>query len=114
MIRNLLRRFLPTKWSAYHRAQKEIILYTGGKVFQGPFAGMQYFAASGDFTDCAMLLGLYERELIPIIEQVVVGRWARFIEIGCAQGYYAVGIALKAPAAVGVIAFESNPDAVVE
>ena len=113
-IRSLLKRFIPYHWSAYYRAKKDIILFTGGRVFQGPFAGMQYFAASGDWTDCAMLLGLYERELTPIIQQAVQGRWTRFIEIGCAQGYYAIGIALKAPSSVEVIAFEANPEALVE
>lgn len=61
-----------------------------------------------------MLLGLYERELTSIIEQVIGGRWSRFIDLGCAQGYYAVGIALKAGSTVAVIAFDSDPKIVVE
>lgn len=113
-LRSFIRRLIPHRWNAYDRARKDIVLYTGGRVFQGPFAGMQYFAASGDWTDCAMLLGLYERELTPIVQQAINGRWARVIEVGCAQGYYAIGIALKAPSAVEVFAFEANPDALME
>jgi len=75
---------------------------------------MQYFASSNDWTDCAMLLGLYERELIPIIEEVAKGKWSRFIEIGCAQGYYAIGIALTAPVGLAIIAFDGNPEAIGE
>src|SRR4051794_34670971 len=97
-MRNLLRNILPYRWSAYYRAKREIILYSGGHIVQGPFAGMQYFTRSDDWVDCAMLLGVYERELHPILAEVMAGRCKRFIDVGHAQGYYAVGVAWKSPA----------------
>src|SRR5262249_14226318 len=54
------------------------------------------------------LLGTYERELVPIIEQACRCRPSLIIDIGAAEGYYAVGLARRNPQAM-VVAFERDP-----
>jgi len=39
------------------------------------------------------LLGFYEQPLQPYIEQVIQTGYPTIINIGCAEGYYAVGLA---------------------
>jgi hypothetical protein len=108
ILRNIARSLIPRRWTRYARAKREIVFFSGGKVYQGPFAGMIYLTAKSDWVDCAMLLGVYERELSAIVRAVLSGGYKRFIEVGSAQGFYAVGVALKGPKDIKVIAFESN------
>lgn len=54
------------------------------------------------------LLGIYERELHPIIERAIAGQFDLIIDVGAAEGYYAVGMAVRCPAA-RVIAYEADP-----
>lgn len=56
------------------------------------------------------LLGAYERELHPALERALGRPYRRIINIGCGEGYYAVGLALRLPAA-HVHAFDSEPRA---
>jgi len=51
------------------------------------------------------LLGIYERELNSYIEQACALNFPLIVDIGAAEGYYAVGMALRNPQA-RVIAFE--------
>jgi hypothetical protein len=78
-------------------------------VRHGLFYGMKYpsFEAAGR-TLYPKLLGSYERELHGIMDRIVRTDYATVVEIGCAEGYYATGLALRLPEA-RVIAFDSNP-----
>jgi hypothetical protein len=78
------------------------------QVAQGPFAGMGYLPLASSHTDLPMLLGTYERELIPAIEEICAAGCDRIVDIGAAEGYYAVGMALRNPAAE-VVCFEMDP-----
>jgi hypothetical protein len=51
------------------------------------------------------LLGIYERELNPYIEQACALNFSLIVDIGAAEGYYAVGMTFRNPQA-HVIAFE--------
>ncbi|MCR4754333.1 MAG: class I SAM-dependent methyltransferase [Lachnospiraceae bacterium] len=66
------------------------------EVLSGPFRGMVYpdFVSTGSVL-WSKLLGTYERELQGIIEEFLDVQWNYIIDIGCAEGYYAVGFALK-------------------
>src|SRR3954451_18937011 len=72
----------------------EYVRRHGLQVAHGPFAGMEYLpgleASSGDLV--AKLLGTYERELHPVIEGWIAQPPAHMIDIGSAEGYYAVGL----------------------
>jgi hypothetical protein len=79
-------------------------------VLNGPFRGMRYMASSSGSMLGAKLVGSYESQLQKWIEAAVDAGYERVIDIGCAEGFYAVGLALKLPAAE-VIAFDTNPEA---
>src|SRR5207248_9814438 len=55
------------------------------------------------------LMGTYELELHPIIEQLCKQQFNRIIDVGAAEGYYAVGMAIRSPASE-VIAFETTAE----
>lgn len=80
---------------------------TGQKVAKGPFKGMLLGInsswSSGD--TCSKLLGTYEEELHPILSAVTKTAYPLVIDIGCAEGYYAIGFALTMPTSK-IIAFE--------
>ena len=77
-------------------ALPEIWQHTRGRVLQGPFDHMQLLQDTswGDGDLIAKLLGMYESELHPVIEQIVALGGA-VINVGCAEGYYAVGLAWR-------------------
>lgn len=76
-------------------ATNEYVRRHGLEVRHGPFVGMRYIdglqSTSGDLV--AKLLGLYERELTGVVEEWLSSDVEHFIDIGCAEGYYAVGFA---------------------
>src|SRR5262245_41340678 len=67
-------------------------------VQRGPFAGMVYpdHAAVGS-TLYPKLLGSYERELHQTVDDIVRLGYDTVVDIGAAEGYYAVGLAMKMP-----------------
>ena len=83
----------------------------GGVVRHGPFAGLKIRleATWGAGDRAGMFLGLYKKEVFETVEEALRDR-PIFIDIGAADGYYAVGV-LKAGLAKRSIAFEMNPKA---
>jgi precorrin-6B methylase 2 len=78
----------------------ERILASSGPVVQaGPFAGMTYPADRLADVDVpvAKLLGGYEHEIAWVFERAIAMNVSTFIDIGCADGYYAVGMAHASP-----------------
>lgn len=93
-----LRRVL--RLTANHRAHlvgNTLVHHGGLTVRTGPFAGMLIpnRAAEGCFVP--KLLGCYEAELHPVIDQIRARGHANVVNIGCAEGYYAVGLARLLP-----------------
>jgi hypothetical protein len=82
----------------------------GGRVAHGPFAGMLYPVAAAEGGRAPRLLGVYEASLHAVIETVIARAYAGVIDIGSAEGYYAVGLALRMPAAL-IHARDTNPAA---
>lgn len=72
---------------------------TEWRVQSGPFAGMILpdAASWGDGDLAPKLLGCYEAELHPVIEKAVARAPDVVINVGCAEGYYAVGLARLLP-----------------
>jgi len=69
----------------------------GAVVRAGPFAGLRLDAVTGDAP--AKILGCYEIELHEAIESLVAKQFDTIVNVGCAEGYYAVGMALRCPTA---------------
>jgi hypothetical protein len=80
---------------------------SGQMVLTGPFKGMIYGAAASEGSTSARLLGGYEAALHPIIEKITKRGYRQIIDVGCAEGYYAVGLAMRMPEA-RVIARDLN------
>lgn len=78
-------------------------------VTRGPFKGMVYpsFESVGS-SIFPKLLGSYESELHPILEKFKTNNYATIIDVGCAEGYYAIGLAKLFPNCK-VIAFDTDP-----
>lgn len=76
----------------------------------GPFKGMQYLAAATEGALLPRLIGSYECELHPHIEALVAEGVDTILDVGCAEGYYAVGLARMIPHAT-VHAYDTDPAA---
>ncbi|MFN7920462.1 MAG: hypothetical protein U0Q16_10215 [Bryobacteraceae bacterium] len=80
------------------------------RVSAGPFRGMRYMGESHGSTFAPKLLGCYERQLHPIVESIIARKPRLIIDVGCAEGYYAVGMAVRTPGAQ-VLAFDTSDNA---
>lgn len=102
-----IRRALPL----FARPQSYIIRITKKKtncsVISGPFSGMKYIESAHASAYIPKLLGIYEREIRQFIEMAIASNPKLIIDIGAAEGYYAVGLSLRLPSA-RVIAFEGK------
>jgi hypothetical protein len=108
VIADLLRRIIPKRFRPIGYIEHLVSTGSGGRVAKGPFAGMRYIAGAVGSAYVPKLLGIYERELNPRIEQACALGFPLIIDIGAAEGYYAVGLARRNPNA-RVIAFEMEP-----
>lgn len=79
------------------------------KVMNGPFKGLRY---TGNETVCSAifpkLIGSYEKEIQDEILSFIQKKPPVIIDIGCAEGYYAVGLAKLLPE-TKVVAADSSP-----
>tara|TARA_R110002049_G_scaffold4601_1_gene31693 strand:- start:86670 stop:87296 length:627 start_codon:yes stop_codon:yes gene_type:complete len=69
---------------------------------------MQYIGSSAGSTLVPKLVGCYEQELHEALLESLSSSPPVIIDIGCAEGYYAVGCALKVPAS-RTLAFDIDP-----
>ena len=65
-------------------------------VRHGSFKGMIYPAYESHGSSLyPKLLGSYENELVAIIEEICAANYEDIIDVGCAEGFYAVGFAIR-------------------
>jgi glycosyltransferase involved in cell wall biosynthesis len=76
-------------------------------VQSGPFAGMKYLPTSACGPLLPKLLGCYEAELHGTLERAARRPYRRVVNVGCGEGYYAVGLARLLPG-VQVYAFDTE------
>lgn len=90
------------RWSTGRRGRKLIEKIFNGNQLQvvaGPFAGMKYFPLSRGSALLPKLLGAYEMELHPAIKTILTKNYTTIIDVGCAEGFYVVGLARQIPGA---------------
>jgi hypothetical protein len=102
------RRNLP--WQRQQRITAELIARHGSVVQAGPFRGLRLPAEGSWGNLAAFLVGSYEHELHGVIDDLIGSGPRRVINIGSAEGYYAVGLALRLPQA-RVYAFDIDEQA---
>jgi lipopolysaccharide biosynthesis glycosyltransferase len=69
-------------------------------VNSGPFIGLKYFQLNSFGSSILpKIVGIYERELHSVILGTLKNNYNKIIDIGCAEGYYLIGYAIKFPAA---------------
>jgi glycosyltransferase involved in cell wall biosynthesis len=103
-MRQRVRRFQKLQ----RRAVKQILAQAGDEVLQGPFKGMIYTPARYGSYCAHVLLGTYEKELHPCIEEICASQYELIVNLGAADGYYACGLAIRNPT-TKIIAYEADP-----
>ena len=100
---------LLSKWRST-LIQNTVLERHGTLVLQGPLQGLDFLRQSTEGCHIAKLLGSYEQPLQAFIEAAIVANYATVLNIGCAEGYYAVGMARRM-ASTQVHAFDLDPRA---
>ena len=79
------------------------------RVRAGPFKGMRYAQVKATCSSVlSKLLGTYESELHPVLHEILTKPYELIVDIGSAEGYYAIGLALRFPQC-SIIAYDSDP-----
>lgn len=86
------------------RLKHTYIATHGNIVASGPFAGMRLHP---EYSELPKFLGTYEANLHPAIRRLTARRYDVILNIGCAEGYYAIGFARAVPGAQ-VQAFDTD------
>jgi SAM-dependent methyltransferase len=80
-------------------------------VRNGPFKGLKYPSDESFGSSLyPKFLGSYENEISLIIEDVCKNKYSDVLDIGCAEGYYAIGLALRMPNST-IHAYDISPQA---
>jgi hypothetical protein len=108
-LHRLAKVFVPAPLRPSNVLTRAVVRRTGQVVVAGPFGGMKFVATCVGSVYCPKLLGVYERELHPVIEVVVRIRPDQVVNVGAAEGYYAVGFA-RILRATTVVAFEQTAE----
>jgi hypothetical protein len=114
-VRFVLRWGFSPRHRRFFRACPEAVLFREfrGRVASGPFRGMRYLETASGSALAPKLLGSYERELHPTLLQLLERHPRTFIDVGAAEGYYAVGVPFVAKAeGLHSYAVDINPDAI--
>jgi len=105
-LRNRLR--FKRRFGGQHQAVARALYPDGDiRVRGGPFAGMRYLNETVWGPITPKWLGSYEVEIAPIIERIRERGYERVIDVGCAEGYYACGLAHVMPG-VRVRAYDTD------
>ena len=110
MLANLIRKCIPARFRPVGYFDNLTHSRCDGQVRAGPFKGTRYIHSAHGSSYVPKLLGIYERELYPTVEHAIAADFPLIIDIGAAEGYYAVGMARRCPKSK-VVAYEMEPGA---
>lgn len=97
---------LLAKWRSV-LIQNTILKNEGKTVLAGPFQGMKFLESSSEGCHIAKLLGCYEQPLFKYLEEAFTANYEIVLNIGSAEGYYAIGTAMRMPNS-RILAFDTN------
>jgi len=104
----IISRYLPARFKRTVIAPRFLErLKKAQTVVGGPFKGMHYDGEAVCGAAAPKILGTYESELTPFLLNWSAIRFRHIIDVGAAEGYYAVGCAMLWPEAT-VTAFETS------
>ncbi len=106
-LNNSLR--LLAKWRSV-LIQNTILQNEGANILGGPFKGMGFLEQSSEGCHIAKLLGCYEQPLFKHLDAVFSSNFTLVLNVGCAEGYYAVGMARRMQNAE-IFAFDTDKKA---
>lgn len=75
--------------------KREFLAKFGYNVIGGPFKGLRYVEESISSSYILKLIGVYEEILHGTIENIKKRNYTTIIDIGCAEGYYLIGLGLS-------------------
>jgi hypothetical protein len=107
---------LRERWYGHlsHQMLKSISARHGLVIQNGPFQNMRYPAELLipekviRYALLPKIVGCYEAELHGILTEMISRNYDRVVNIGCSEGYYAIGLSLRLPNAC-VFAFDIDP-----
>jgi hypothetical protein len=105
-MKQLLKRIVPSALWPSPYLLRLVMERSNACVIAGPFKGLQYLRESFGIALYPKILGCYERELHPAVNEIIASGFDRIVDVGAAEGYYAVGLAMRCPR-IPVVAFES-------
>ncbi|MFQ3577993.1 MAG: hypothetical protein SNJ52_03160 [Verrucomicrobiia bacterium] len=91
----------------YRMAVARLRWICGGKVYSGPFEGVSYAGLAHYSSGMPKLIGTYEKELHSIFREILRDPPELIVDVGSAEGFYAVALARRCPKAK-VVAFEMD------
>jgi len=86
---------------------KKFVAEQGPKVLRGPLQGVVFVPETHHRHITPKLLGAYEEELHPVLEDLLRISYDTIVDVGAADGAYAIGFARRQPAA-HVFAFDTD------
>lgn len=105
-IKLLLKKIWPTSLLPIAFVKRYILQKATGYVIDGPFAKMQYVDNSIGSQYLPKLMGTYEKELHEVVEDMCKNNFSLIVNVGAAEGYYAVGFAFRTKSTI--VAFEGD------
>jgi len=96
--------------SGLERIRKAVVARHGARILGGPFEGMLYVEEAVGSCLLPKLAGSYEQETVSVLEEAIACGPKVVIDVGAAEGYYAIGLARRLPGAT-VYAFDIDPHA---
>ena len=109
MITKFLKFIIPEKYHPYNYVTRKAEFFLNGIVSKGPFKGMRYINKSYVGFVCHKVTGTYEKEIQHIIKDELLHDYDAIFDVGSAEGYYAVGMALKSKANL-IVSFEGSEE----
>jgi len=104
-----LRYIATSRRAVDHGAGLEVARKCDWRISGGPFTGMKYpWWLTGSVLLGPKMLGCFEAELHDAFERVIRTGYRTVINVGSAEGYYTVGLALRMPNTT-IVAYEADP-----